>query len=67
MAVFDHFRLVSLVVLMLASQLDFASADVFMYDMHATNLSGDPAGNKPDPYLKIRCGSDYIETGHFQG
>ncbi|KAI2665529.1 Perforin-1 [Labeo rohita] len=67
MAVFDHFRLVSLVVLMLASQLDFASAYVFIHDMHAINLSGDSGGNKPDPYLKIWCGSDSMETGHFQG
>lgn len=59
MAVFGHFRLVSLAVLMLASQFDFTSATVRVFGLHARDLTGDPAGNKPDPYVKIWCGSSF--------
>uniref|UniRef100_A0A8C2EQG0 Si:ch211-240l19.6 n=1 Tax=Cyprinus carpio TaxID=7962 RepID=A0A8C2EQG0_CYPCA len=59
MAVFDHLWLVSLAVLMLVSQLDFASAGVRVFGLHARDLTGDPAGNKPDPYVKVWCGSAY--------
>ncbi|KAL1275497.1 hypothetical protein QQF64_035120 [Cirrhinus molitorella] len=65
MAVLDHLRLVSLVVLMLASQLDFSSAAVVLYDIHANDLSGDAAGNRPDPYLKIWCGGSYEKTNEI--
>ncbi|XP_073693800.1 perforin-1-like [Garra rufa] len=54
MAVFDHLRLVSLAVLMLASQLDFASA-VKVFALYARNLEGDAAGNHPDPFVKVFC------------
>ncbi|KAI2665528.1 E3 ubiquitin-protein ligase Nedd-4 [Labeo rohita] len=57
MAVFDHLWLVSLTVLMLASQLNFASAAVRVFDLHARDLTGDPAGNDPDPYVKVSCGA----------
>ncbi|NP_001076397.1 uncharacterized protein LOC799147 precursor [Danio rerio] len=59
MAAFNHLRLVSLAVLMLASQLDFASASVRVFALYARDLTGDPAGNKPDPYVKIWCGSTF--------
>ncbi|RXN25718.1 C2 domain-containing At1g53590-like protein [Labeo rohita] len=54
MAVFDHLRLVFLAVLMLASQLDFASA-VRLFAIHARDLHGDAAGNPPDPFVKVFC------------
>ncbi|KAL0196322.1 hypothetical protein M9458_009894, partial [Cirrhinus mrigala] len=57
MAVFDRLRLVTLAVLMLASQLDFASAAVRVYGLHASSLTGDPFGNDPDPYVKVWCDS----------
>ncbi|KAK7129710.1 hypothetical protein R3I93_019376 [Phoxinus phoxinus] len=56
MAVFHGLRLVSLAVLMLASQLDSASAAVRVFGLHARDLTGDPLGNKPDPYVKVWCG-----------
>ncbi|XP_067284513.1 perforin-1-like [Pseudorasbora parva] len=59
MAVFYDLRLVSLAVLMLASQLDFASAAVRVSGLHARDLTGDAAGNKPDPYVKVWCGSTF--------
>ncbi|XP_067247005.1 perforin-1-like [Chanodichthys erythropterus] len=59
MAVFHDLRLMSLAVLMLASQLDFASAAVRVFGLHARDLTGDPAGNKPDPYVKVWCGSTF--------
>ncbi|XP_056311088.1 perforin-1-like [Danio aesculapii] len=59
MAVFNRLRLVSLAVLMLVSQLDFASASVRVFGLYARDLTGDPAGNKPDPYVKIWCGSTF--------
>ncbi|XP_077089951.1 perforin-1-like [Siphateles boraxobius] len=57
MAVFYDLRLVSLAVLMLASQLDSASAAVRVFGLRARDLTGNPAGNPPDPYLKVWCGS----------
>ncbi|NP_001076399.1 uncharacterized protein LOC799298 precursor [Danio rerio] len=57
MAVFCDLRLVSLAVLMLASQLDFASASVRVFGLHARDLTGDPFGNEPDPYVKVWCGA----------
>ncbi|XP_043093598.1 perforin-1-like [Puntigrus tetrazona] len=66
MAVSGHLGLASLVVLMLASQLDFSSAAVLVYDLHANNLSGDAAGNKPDPYLKIWCGGSFEDTNYIK-
>uniref|UniRef100_A0A672SDB2 Si:ch211-240l19.6 n=1 Tax=Sinocyclocheilus grahami TaxID=75366 RepID=A0A672SDB2_SINGR len=57
MAVFYHLRLVSLAVLMLVSLLDVASATVRVFGLHARDLTGDAAGNKPDPYIKVWCGS----------
>uniref|UniRef100_A0A671SLE8 Si:ch211-240l19.8 n=1 Tax=Sinocyclocheilus anshuiensis TaxID=1608454 RepID=A0A671SLE8_9TELE len=60
MAVFlHHLRLVSLAVLILASQLDFASAAVRVSSIYARGLTGDPFGNQPDPYIKIWCGSTF--------
>ncbi|ROL52556.1 Perforin-1 [Anabarilius grahami] len=59
MAVFYHVRLMSLVVLMLASQLDVASAAVRVFGLHAKYLTGDPFGNDPDPYVKVWCGSSF--------
>ncbi len=59
MAVFYHLGLVSLAVLILASQLDFASAAVRVFGLHARDLTGDAAGNKPDPYVKVWCGSTF--------
>ncbi|XP_073694705.1 perforin-1-like [Garra rufa] len=66
MAVFDRLRLVSLAMLMLASQLDFASAAVRVFGLSARSLSGDPAGNKPDPYVKIWCGSTFGGQTEYQ-
>ncbi|KAK9975699.1 hypothetical protein ABG768_020937 [Culter alburnus] len=57
MAVFYDLRLMSLAVLMLASQLDVASASVRVYGLHARDLTGDAAGNKPDPYVRVWCSS----------
>ncbi|XDV24508.1 hypothetical protein PO909_028653 [Leuciscus waleckii] len=57
MAVFYDLRLVSLAVLMLASQLDSASAAVRLFGLHAKDLTGDVLLNKPDPYVKVWCGS----------
>uniref|UniRef100_A0A672SFL6 Si:ch211-240l19.7 n=1 Tax=Sinocyclocheilus grahami TaxID=75366 RepID=A0A672SFL6_SINGR len=65
MAVFCHLWLASLVVLVLVSQLDFASAAVIVYDLHANDLSGDAAGNEPDPYLKIWCGGSFEQTNYI--
>ncbi|KAG1952614.1 perforin-1 [Pimephales promelas] len=59
MAVFKDLRLVSLAVLMLVSQLDSASAAVRLFDLHAKDLSGDALLNKPDPYVKVWCGSTF--------
>jgi len=59
MAVFKVLRLVSLAVLVLVSQLDSASAAVRVFGLHARDLTGDAAGNKPDPYLKVWCGSSF--------
>ncbi len=50
---------------MLASKLDFASAAVIVYDLHANDLSGDVAPNKPDPYLKIWCGGSFQQTNYI--
>ncbi|XP_067284461.1 perforin-1-like [Pseudorasbora parva] len=58
MAVFYDLRLVSLAVLMLASQLDFASAAVRVFGLHAKGLNGDTIG-KPDPFVKVWCGSTF--------
>ncbi|XDV24507.1 hypothetical protein PO909_028652 [Leuciscus waleckii] len=57
MAVFYDLRLVSLAVLMLVSQLDSASAAVRLFGLHAKDLTGDAFLNKPDPYVKVWCGS----------
>ncbi len=59
MAVFCNLGLVSLTVLMLASQLDFTSAAVRVFGLYASSLTGDPAGNEPDPYVKVWCGSNF--------
>jgi len=59
MAVFNGVRLVSLAVLMLVSQLDSASAAVRVYDLRGKDLTGDPFGNFPDPYVKVWCGSSF--------
>ncbi|XDV24511.1 hypothetical protein PO909_028655 [Leuciscus waleckii] len=59
MAVFYDLRLVSLAVLMLVSQLDSASAAVRVFGLYARGLTGDAAGNPPDPYLKVWCGSSF--------
>ncbi|XP_073693801.1 serine/threonine-protein kinase WNK1 [Garra rufa] len=59
MAVFDHLHLVSLTVLMLASQLDFTSASVRLFGLSARQLTGDPFGNDPDPYVKVWCGGSF--------
>uniref|UniRef100_A0A8C1GV97 C2 domain-containing protein n=1 Tax=Cyprinus carpio TaxID=7962 RepID=A0A8C1GV97_CYPCA len=34
-------------------------AGVRVFGLHARDLTGDPAGNKPDPYVKVWCGSAY--------
>ncbi|ROI15284.1 hypothetical protein DPX16_12836 [Anabarilius grahami] len=52
MAVFYDLRLMSLAVLMLASQLDFASAAVRVFGLNAKGLGGDLIG-RPDAYVKI--------------
>ncbi|TRY55466.1 hypothetical protein DNTS_004890 [Danionella cerebrum] len=62
MAGFSHLRLLSLGVLMLASQLDFASAALRVFDLYAMDLTGDVIGNKPDPYIKVWCGSTFGGT-----
>ncbi|XDV24509.1 hypothetical protein PO909_028654 [Leuciscus waleckii] len=59
MAVFYDLRLVSLAVLMLVSQLDSASAAVRVFGFRARGLTGDAAGNPPDPYIKVWCGSTF--------
>ncbi|KAK9975697.1 hypothetical protein ABG768_020935 [Culter alburnus] len=59
MAVFYDLRLMSLAVLMLASQLDVVSAAVQVYGLYAKDLTGDAAGNHPDPYVKVWCGSSF--------
>ncbi|XDV24520.1 hypothetical protein PO909_028662, partial [Leuciscus waleckii] len=53
MAVFYDLRLVSLAVLMLASQLDSASAAVRVFDLHAKDLTGDLVENFIDPYVMV--------------
>ncbi|XP_048012369.1 perforin-1-like [Megalobrama amblycephala] len=58
MAVFSDLRLMSLLVLLLASQLDFASA-VRVFGLYARDLTGDAFGNFPDPYVKVWCGSAF--------
>ncbi|XP_051521695.1 uncharacterized protein si:ch211-240l19.7 [Myxocyprinus asiaticus] len=67
MAIIYDLRLMSLALLMLASQLNSGSAAVVVYGLRANDLTGDPLGNKPDPYVKIWCGGAYQETNHFQG
>ncbi len=50
----------SLAVLMLVSQLDFASAAVQVYNIKGSNLASDNIfGNRPDSYVKVWCGSSY--------
>ncbi|XP_077089949.1 perforin-1-like [Siphateles boraxobius] len=62
MAVFYDLRLVSLAVLMLASQLDSASAAVRVFGLRASGLTGDVFEDFLDPYLKIWCGSSFGQT-----
>ncbi|XDV24513.1 hypothetical protein PO909_028657 [Leuciscus waleckii] len=64
MAVFYDLRLVSLAVLMLASQLDSASAAVRVFDLHAKGLTGDLVENFIDPYVKVWCGGSFGRTGY---
>uniref|UniRef100_A0A673NIJ5 C2 domain-containing protein n=1 Tax=Sinocyclocheilus rhinocerous TaxID=307959 RepID=A0A673NIJ5_9TELE len=52
MAVFDHLGLVSLAVLMLASHL-------LLFGCLAYTPGTSPAGNDPDPYLKVWCGTTF--------
>ncbi|ROL46788.1 Perforin-1 [Anabarilius grahami] len=67
MAIFYHLRLMSLAVLMLVSQQDFANAAVRVYNMQATNLAASNMfGSKPDPYVKVWCGSSYGGMTDFQ-
>ncbi|KAL1276271.1 hypothetical protein QQF64_035894 [Cirrhinus molitorella] len=67
MAIFYHLRLMSLAVLMLVSQLDSASAAVRVYNIQANNLAADNMfGSRPDPYVKIWCGSSYGGMTDFQ-
>ncbi|XP_073802829.1 uncharacterized protein isoform X2 [Danio rerio] len=66
MAVFTHLQLVFVAVLMLSSQLDFAKAAVVLSGLKGSNLPGDALGNKPDPYVKIWCGSSSVVTGYFK-
>ncbi|XP_026065183.1 perforin-1-like [Carassius auratus] len=66
MALFNHLGLVSLAMLMLVSQLDFTSAAVRVFGLHASSLYGDPAGNDPDPYVKVWCGSHFGGMSEFQ-
>ncbi|KAF4114797.1 hypothetical protein G5714_005020 [Onychostoma macrolepis] len=66
MVVFYNLGLVSLAVLMLVSQLDFASAAVRVFGLHARDLTGDPAGNNPDPYVKVWCGSNFGGMTEFR-
>ncbi|ROI15288.1 Perforin-1 [Anabarilius grahami] len=54
MAIFHDLRLMTLAVLMLASQLDSASATVELRNLKGSKLSGD-FGNKPDPYVLMYC------------
>ncbi|KAK9975705.1 hypothetical protein ABG768_020943 [Culter alburnus] len=58
MAVFHDLRLMSLAMLMLASQLDFASAAVRVFGLNAKGLDGDFIG-RSDTYVKVWCGSTY--------
>ncbi|KAK9975702.1 hypothetical protein ABG768_020940 [Culter alburnus] len=67
MEIFYDIRLVSLAVLMLASQLNSASAAVVLYGLRARDLPGDALGNKPDPYVKMWCGGSYQLTNYIQG
>ncbi len=67
MAFFYHLCLISLAVLMLLSQLDFASAAVRVYNIKGSNLASDNIfGNRPDPYVKVWCGSSYGGMTDFQ-
>ncbi len=67
MEIFYHLRLMSLAVLMLPSQLDFASAAVRVYNIKGSNLASDNIfGNRPDPYVKVWCGSSYGGMTDFQ-
>ncbi|XP_059367869.1 uncharacterized protein LOC132106248 [Carassius carassius] len=66
MAVFDHLGLVSLAVLMLVSLVDFTSGAVRVFGLHAKDLTGDPAGNDPDPYVKVWCGSTFGGMTEFR-
>ncbi|RXN04051.1 C2 domain-containing At1g53590-like protein [Labeo rohita] len=67
MAIFYHLRLMSLAVLMLVSQLNFANAAVRVYSVQASNLAANNMfGSKPDPYVKIWCGSSYGGMTDFQ-
>ncbi|ROI15282.1 hypothetical protein DPX16_12834 [Anabarilius grahami] len=59
MAVFHDLQLMSLAVLMLASQLDVVSAAVRVSSLYGRGLTGDPFGNAPDPYVKVWCGSTF--------
>ncbi|KAG1952612.1 hypothetical protein F2P79_009559 [Pimephales promelas] len=57
MAVFNGLRLVSLAVLVLASQLDSASAAARVYSISASRLNSEHPGNEQDAYIKVLCGS----------
>ncbi|KAL1275499.1 hypothetical protein QQF64_035122 [Cirrhinus molitorella] len=53
-------------MLMLASQLDFTSASVRVFGLHARDLTGDPIGNDPDPYVKVWCGGTFGGMTEFR-
>ncbi|RXN13461.1 C2 domain-containing At1g53590-like protein [Labeo rohita] len=57
----------SLAVLMLVFQLNFANAAVRVHSVQASNLAANNMfGSKPDPYVKIWCGSSYGGMTDFQ-
>ncbi|XP_062398438.1 perforin-1-like [Sardina pilchardus] len=45
--------------LLVLSLLCAANADVYVWGIRGYGMTGDPFGNKPDPYIKAYCGSTF--------
>ncbi|ROL52554.1 Perforin-1 [Anabarilius grahami] len=63
MAIFHNLQLMSLAVLLLASQLHFANAGIRLFGLHARDLKS--SVERPDAYLKIWCGATFGGMTHY--
>lgn len=65
MAFLYNLRLVCPAILMLALHLEFASAAVRVSSVRGKSLTGDTSPNRPDPYVKVWCGSTFAGMTEF--